>query len=162
MVTTPSTSAFRAEFAQLAAECLSNPKTHDDRFRTFVRLLDECTLAAVAEYAFAVQQEVIPDLIDALCVKGGLSLVCERRPTPKDPARILGKMHKEECLRDEGKSQFLKVIQDLAAARFMSEDLTVLRHAYDAALAFFEERGHPLFKSGQTPNELSLRFIVEV
>jgi hypothetical protein len=108
---------------------------------------------------------VIPDLIDSLCAtsKSGLSLVCEQRPDPKDPERILSKVLKEEKLRlNKGKSQFLKVIADLAAARFLSEDLTVLSRAYDAALAFFEKRGHPLFKSGQTPNKLSLRLIVEV
>ena len=110
--------------------------------------LEENTLPAVAEHAFAVQQEVIPDLIDSLCAKAGLPLVCERRPTPKDPKRILSKVRKEEELRlDNGKSQFLKVIADLAAARFLSEDLTVLRRAYDAALEFFEKRGYPLFKS---------------
>ena len=101
-------------------------------------------------------------LVDALCAEHGLPLACELRPTPKDPARILGKLRKEDGLRAKGKSQFLKVLADLAAARFLSEDLAVLRRAYDAALAFFEARGAPLFKSDRTPNELSLRFVVEV
>ena len=154
----------RDEFAQLAAECLSDPEKHDDRFRKFAYRLEENTLPAVAEHAFKVQQEVIPDLIHSLCAKGGLPLVCEQRLDPKDPKRILSKVRKEEKLRfdKKGKSQFFKVIADLAAARFLSEDLMVLRSAYDAALEFFEKRGAPLFKSDRTPNELSLRFITMV
>jgi hypothetical protein len=163
MTTSPLFSAFKDEFAQLAAECLSDPETHDDKFRTFVHRLEESTLPAVAEHAFKVQQAVIPDLIDSLCTEGGLSLVCEQRPMPKDPKRILSKVRKEEKrLFDKGKSQFLKAIADLAAARFLSEDLKVLRGAYDAALEFFEKRGAPLFKSDRTPNELSLRLITMV
>ena len=98
MTTSPLFSAFKDEFAQLAAECLSDPETHDDQFRTFVQRLEENTLPAVAEHAFKVQQEVIPDLIDSLCAtsKGGLTLVCEQRPMPKDPKRILSKLRKEE------------------------------------------------------------------
>ena len=158
-----SATAFQDGFARLAADCLSDPKTHDDRFRALAhQLVDSALAAEVAEHCFAVQQAVIPKLIESLCVKSGLSLDCERRPVPKDAARILSKVHKEDGLRDKGKSQFLKVLADLAAARFLSEDLTVLRRAYDAALVFFEALGAPLFKSDRTPNELSLRFVVEV
>ena len=162
-MTTPSASAFMDDFARLAAECLSDPKTHDDRFRALAHQLEDSALAAeLAERCFAVQQEVMPDLIKSLCAKDGLELVCEQRPAPKVPARILSKVRKEDSLHEKGKSQFLKVLADLAAARFLSEDLAVLRRAYDAALAFFEAQGAPLFKSDRTPNELSLRFVVEV